>query len=54
MVANIPKSTGANKIAGKKWHQYTASFKASAINEYKNGVSQEKVAEKFHSLKVKF
>ena len=47
VVVNIAKSTGANKIAGKKRHQYTASFKASAINEYENGVSQEEVAEKF-------
>ena len=47
VVANIAKSTGANKIAGKKRYQYTASFKASAINEYENGVSQEEVAEKF-------
>ena len=47
MVANIAKSTGANIIAGKKQDQYAASFKASAINEYENGVSQVEVAEKF-------
>ena len=46
LVANIAKTTGAKKIAGKKQHQYTASFKASAINEYENGVSQEEVAKK--------
>ena len=46
-VANIAKSTGENKIAGKKRHQYTVSFKASAINLYENGISQEEAAEKF-------
>ena len=41
VVANITKSKGANKNAAKRRHQYTASFKAPTINEYKDGLINE-------------
>ena len=46
-VVNTAKNTGANKITRKKRHQCAAGFKASTINEYENGASQEEVAKKF-------
>ena len=46
-VVNIAKSTGANKITRWKATSIPAGFKASTINEYENGASQEEVAEKF-------
>ena len=41
------KSEGSSKVAGKKRHQYSAAFKAEAINAYDNGANQESIAEPF-------
>ena len=41
------KSSGAQKLAGKKRHQYTAAFKVQAINAYENNMLQEDIAEKY-------
>ena len=43
----VNKSEGASKVAGKKRHQYSAAFKAEAINTYDNRASQESIAESF-------
>ena len=40
-IATKANYCGASKIAGKKWHHYTASFKASVIHDYENGFSQK-------------
>lgn len=47
VVSTMAKSEGAKKMANKKRHQYSATFKAEAISAYKNGASQENIAELF-------
>ena len=47
VVSAKAKSEGASKVAGKKRHQYSAAFKAEAINTYDNRASQESIAESF-------
>ena len=41
VVSARAKREGASKVAGKKCHQYSAAFKAEAINTYENGANQE-------------
>ena len=47
VVSTEAKRDGAAKMAGKKRHQYPATFKAEAISTCENGVVQETVAEWF-------
>ena len=47
VVSTEAKLDGAAKVAGKKGHQYPATFKAEAISTCENGVAQETVAEWF-------
>ena len=47
VVSASAKSEGASKVAVKKRHQYSAAFKAEAINTYDNGANQESIAESF-------
>ena len=47
VVSTEGKRDGAAKMAGKKRHQYPATFKAEAISTCENGVAQEIVAEWF-------
>ena len=42
------KSEAASKVADKKHHQYSASFKAEAINACDNGANQRSIAESFN------
>ena len=37
VLGSVVKNAGANKNSGKKRHQFTAVFKASAINDYGKG-----------------
>ena len=41
VVSTEAKRDGAAKMAGKKRHQYPATFKAEAISTCENGVAQE-------------
>ena len=47
VVSTEAKRDGAAKTAGKKRHQFPATFKAEAISTCENGVAQETVAEWF-------
>ena len=47
VVSTEAKPDGAAKTAGKKQHQYPATFKEEAIITCKNEVAQETVAEWF-------
>ena len=42
------KSEAASKVADKKHHQYSAAFKAEAINACDNGANQRSIAESFN------
>ena len=47
VASSLAKSEGARKTTGKNRHQYSAAFKAEAINAYENGANQEVIAESF-------
>ncbi|XP_065658758.1 jerky protein homolog-like [Hydra vulgaris] len=47
VVSEMKKSEESRQLAGKKRHQYTAAFKAEAINAYGYEANQETIAESF-------